>query len=247
LEENHFLLYYQPQINMVTGQLTGMEALIRWQPPGQRMVSPGEFIPLAEETGLILPIGEWVLRTACRQICYWQQAGLDPVRLSVNISALQFNQIDFLDVVDRILAETGIDPQWLELELTESAMMENVEATISSLDQLKRRGFHLSIDDFGTGYSSLSYLKRLAITKLKIDRSFVRDITIDQDNAAITSAIIALGQSLQLEVLAEGVETEEQTEFLLLRGCRLGQGFLYSRPVPAAQMEALLQRRKTVV
>ncbi|HEX9778238.1 MAG TPA: EAL domain-containing protein [Geopsychrobacteraceae bacterium] len=247
LEENHFLLYYQPQINMVTGQLTGMEALIRWQPPGQRMVSPGEFIPLAEETGLILPIGEWVLRTACRQICHWQQAGLDPVRLSVNISALQFNQIDFLDVVDRILAETGIDPQWLELELTESAMMENVEATISSLDQLKRRGFHLSIDDFGTGYSSLSYLKRLAITKLKIDRSFVRDITIDQDNAAITSAIIALGQSLQLEVLAEGVETEEQTEFLLLRGCRLGQGFLYSRPVPAAQMEALLQRRKTVV
>lgn len=247
LEDDQLLLHFQPQINMVSGELTGMEALIRWQPPGERMVSPGEFIPLAEETGLILPIGEWVLRTACLQIRSWQERGLNPVRLSVNISALQFNQHDFLDVVDRILFETGIDPQWLELELTESAAMDNIESTISTLDQLKRRGFHLSIDDFGTGYSSLSYLKRLPITKLKIDRSFVRDVMVDTDNAAITSSIIALGQSMQLEVLAEGIETEEQSDFLLKRGCRLGQGFLFSRPIPVEQMERILEVQKIAV
>lgn len=247
LEEEQLLLYYQPQIDMLSGELTGMEALIRWQPPGQRMISPGEFIPLAEETGLILPIGEWVLKQACLQIRHWQSMNLEPVRLSVNISALQFNQHDFLDVVDRIMAETNVDPQWLELELTESAAMENIESTISTLDQLKRRGFHLSIDDFGTGYSSLSYLKRLPITKLKIDRSFVRDIHVDSDNATITESIIVLAQSMRLEVLAEGIETEEQSQFLLQRGCRLGQGYLYSRPIPAEQMEKVLAEQKIAV
>lgn len=247
LEEDQLLLHFQPQVNLLSGELTGMEALIRWQPPGERMIAPVEFIPLAEETGLILPIGEWVLRTACLQVQSWQEMGLNPVRLSVNISALQFNQHDFLDTVDRILVETKVNPQWLELEITESAAMDNIESTISILDQLKRRGFHLSIDDFGTGYSSLSYLKRLPITKLKIDRSFVRDITVDTDNAAITSSIIALAQSMNLEVIAEGIETEEQAEFLLMRGCRLGQGFLYSRPIPVDMMAKILEVQKIAV
>jgi len=244
LDEDQLLLHFQPQINLLTGHLVGIEALLRWQPPGQNMVPPGEFIPLAEETGLILPIGEWVLRASCLQVMRWQKAGLKPVRVSVNISALQFNQHDFLDVVDHILVETGIDPQWIELELTESTMMANVDGTIGILDKLKRRGFHLSIDDFGTGYSSLGYLKRLPITKLKIDSSFVRDITIDSDNAAITTSIIALGQSMQLEVIAEGIETEAQADYLLMRGCRLGQGFLYSRPVPVEQMERTIRAQK---
>lgn len=232
LEKNQLLLHFQPQVNLLTGDLTGMEALVRWQPPGEKMVQPGEFISLAEETGLILPIGKWVLTQACLQARRWLEAGILRAPLSVNISALQFNQHDFLDCVDRILVDTGIDPQWLELELTESAAMDNIESTIRTLDKLKYRGFHLSIDDFGTGYSSLSYLKRLPITKLKIDRSFIRDVTIDADNAAITASIIALGKSMQLEILAEGIETEEQTNFLLQRGCQLGQGFLFSRPIP---------------
>ena len=247
LEGDQLLLHFQPQVDMVSGELTGIEALVRWQPPGQEMVSPGDFIPLAEETGLILPLGEWVLRAVCLQISRWQTAGLKPVQVSLNISALQFNQHNFLEVVDRILAETGIDPQWIEFELTESAAMANVESTINILDQLKQRGIKLTIDDFGTGYSSLSYLKRLPISKLKIDRSFVRDITVDSHNASITTSIVALARSMQLNVLAEGVETQEQSRILLEQGCQLGQGFLYSRPVSAAEMEKILERQKIAV
>lgn len=247
LDEDQFQLYYQPQLNITTGQLIGMEALLRWQPPGERMVMPGEFIPLCEETGLILPISDWVFRAACLQLRHWQEQGLDPIRLAVNISALQFNQPTFLDTIDCIVAETGVDPAFLELELTESATMDNIEMTVEVLNKLKRRGFNLSIDDFGTGYSSLNYLQRLPINKLKIDRSFLRNVDVDNDNASIATSVIALAHSMRMEVLAEGVETVEQVRFLVDHGCQLGQGFLYSRPVTAEQMEKIIRAQKILI
>ena len=230
LDEDQLLLYYQPQVDLLTGRLTGLEALARWQIPGQPLISADDFIPLAEETGLIVQIGEWALKTACAQNRIWQQSGFAPVRVAVNISAKQFRQPDLLLTLDRVLEETGLDPQWLELELTESCAMENVETTITTLTELRKRGVHLSIDDFGTGYSSLSYLKRFPLSKLKIDRSFVSEATCDDSDAAIVVAIIALGHSMGLDVIAEGIETPEHVDFLVRNGCHLGQGYLFGRP-----------------
>lgn len=240
LDNDQLVLHYQPQIDLNSGELIGMEALLRWMHPQQGLVSPGDFIPLAEETGVILPIGEWVLKTACLQNKAWQEQGFPPVRMSVNISAKQFRQADLVDVIDRILEETGLDPQWLELEITESVIMEDFGEVIMTLTDLKVRGMHLAIDDFGTGYSSLAYLKRFPISKLKIDQGFVQDITKDANDASIAASIVALARSMNLEVIAEGIETREQLEFLLDYGCDQGQGFLFGRPLPQEQCLAYL-------
>lgn len=244
LERNEFLLHYQPQVDLVSGKMIGMEALLRWQPPGQKLISPLEFIPLAEETGLIVPIGEWVLRTACVQNMAWRKAGLPPVTMAVNLSACQFSKQDLVAMVTRTLHETGADPQWLELEITESMLMENPEEAAATLRELSATGIRLSVDDFGTGYSSLGYLKRFPIHTLKIDRSFVNDITTDADDAAITRAVISLAHNLKLKVLAEGVETLAQLEFLRAYGCGKMQGYYFSRPLPAAEIEKLLREGK---
>ncbi|PLX81734.1 MAG: hypothetical protein C0617_16110 [Desulfuromonas sp.] len=240
LEGGEFFTVYQPQIELASGKLIGLETLLRWQHPERGMVSPGDFIPLAEETGLIVPIGEWVLQAACAQNKAWQDKGYAPVRITVNVSGRQFKQPGFVDMVERILRETGLDPQWLELEITENVIMENFGDVIMTLTDLKVRGIHLSIDDFGTGYSSLKYLKNFPITKLKIDQSFVQDITADPNDAAIVSSIIVLGQNMKLEVIAEGIETESQLQQLRQRGCKQGQGYLFSRPLPAGELEPFL-------
>lgn len=246
LEREEFLLYYQPQVDLASGRIIGLEALLRWQRPEHGLVAPGEFIPLLEETGLIVPVGEWVLHAACRQGRMWQQADLPPIRIAVNLSALQFRQPDLVGMVARILAETGLDPSSheLELELTESLLMKNVEKTAATLHRLHEMGVKLSIDDFGTGYSSLSYLKRFPLNSLKIDQSFVRDLSSNPDDAAIVSAIISLGHGLKLNVIAEGVETAEQLAYLREMKCDEMQGFLFSRPIPASEITLLLQEGK---
>lgn len=245
LERNEFLLHYQPQIDSRTGEIVGMEALVRWQHPELGLVSPARFIPVAEASGMIVPLGEWVLRTACIQNKGLQRAGLKPIRVAVNLSARQFRQPNLVEMVAGILSETDLDPAHLELELTESMVMQNVEETIATLDRLKARGIKLSIDDFGTGYSSLSYLKRFSIHTLKIDQSFVRDITTDASDAAIAKTIIAMAHELGLTVIAEGVETEEQKAFLLLHRCDEMQGYFFSRPAPAAEFEKHLKCRNS--
>ncbi|MCM2357860.1 MAG: EAL domain-containing protein [Geobacteraceae bacterium] len=241
LEHEQLVLYYQPQIDIATGKLVGLEALVRWQHPSEGMMLPGEFIQLAEETGLIVPIGEWVLRTACRQIRIWQEKGHPPVHVSVNISGRQFRHMDLVRSVASALEEMELDPRLLSLEITESVIMHEVESTMATLHELNRMGVQLAIDDFGTGYSSLGYLKRFPIAKLKIDRSFIRDVTSDPNDAAIVSSIIALGLGMNMEVIAEGIETEEQLSFLCDKGCRTGQGFLFSRPLPAAEIAGFLR------
>ena len=240
LEHEEFIVYYQPQISVETGQLTGMEALVRWQHPGLGLVSPAEFIPLAEEIGLIVPLGEWVLRTACAQNKAWQEAGFAPLQMSVNFSPRQFQQPDLVEQVRRALNETGLDPNYLDMELTESSIMKDAELTIRTLQQLKEMGVQVSIDDFGTGYSSLSYLKRFPIDILKIDISFVRNSTTDPKDAAIVRAIITLAHSLNLKVIAEGVETEEQMRFLRSLGCDEVQGYLFGTPLPAEALRQVL-------
>lgn len=241
LLRDEFVLHYQPQMDIRTGAIVGMEALLRWQPPGQAMVFPNEFIPIAEETGLIVQIGEWVLRTACAQLKVWQSSGVcHGVAMAVNLSARQFKQHNIVKMVSRILQETGCAPESLELEITESVVMDDPEAAVAILQQLSDMGVSLAIDDFGTGYSSLSYLKRFPIDALKIDRSFVRDITIDSDDAAIAKAVIALAHSMKLKVIAEGVETAEQLEFLREQQCDQMQGYFLSRPVSATQLAQLL-------
>jgi EAL domain-containing protein (putative c-di-GMP-specific phosphodiesterase class I) len=237
LDLNQLVLYYQPQIDLVSGHLIGMEALVRWQHPEEGLILPDDFIFLAEETGLIVPIGEWVLQTACAQNRAWQERGYAPIQMGVNISAHQFKQPGFIDMIDQVLERTGLDPEWLMLEITESSIMENVEQTVKVLTDLKARGIQLAIDDFGTGYSSLSYLKRFPITKLKIDRSFIRDITTDPNDAAIAASVIALANTMNMGVIAEGVETKEQLRFLLEKGCDQCQGFLFSRPLPAGKLD----------
>ncbi len=245
VKNKEFVVFYQPQVNTNTGQITGMEALVRWQHPYRGLISPNEFIPVAEETGLIVPIGEWVLRTACAQIKAWQETGFPPMRVTVNLSARQFlQQKNLVAIVAQILQETGLDPRWLELEITESIAMQDVEFTITMLYELRRMGIQIAIDDFGTGYSSLNYLKRFPINTLKIDRSFVCDIGINQDNTAIVSTIINLGQNMGLNVIAEGVEAEEQLVFLKKRDCIEMQGYLFSKPVPAEEFERLLTVQK---
>ena len=245
LEREQLLLYYQPQYCLKTGRLTGAEALLRWQHPDMGLVSPDKFIPLAEESGLIVPIGEWVLRTACMQLKHWRDAGLGLERIAVNVSGIQFQRGSIVDSVRAALQEAGLSGKHLELEITESFIMQKEAWAIEVLNDIKRTGVTITIDDFGTGYSSLSYLKRLPIDKLKIDSSFVRDIPRDPNDEAITRAVLALGHSLQLEVIAEGVETEEQQTFLKSLGCNEVQGFLYSRPVSGEAFEQLLKNIKS--
>jgi EAL domain-containing protein (putative c-di-GMP-specific phosphodiesterase class I) len=240
LVNEEFLLHYQPQVDSISGEVNGVEALVRWQDPKEGLIPPGEFIPVAEDTGLIVPIGEWVLREACKQNKMWQDKGLKHIAMAVNISMLQFRQKEFVDTVSRALKETGLDPKYLELELTESIVMEDIEATIKTLHELKAKGIRLSIDDFGTGYSSLSYLKRMPIDMLKIDRSFVMDITVDANDAAIARATIQLAQSMDLEVIAEGVETREQLELLCNLQCNKIQGYLFSKPLPSHEIKGVL-------
>ncbi|PLX87264.1 MAG: PAS domain S-box protein [Desulfuromonas sp.] len=228
-------LYYQPQFELETGQLTGMEALLRWWHPERGMVSPSVFVPIAEETGLIVNIGEWVLREACQQICAWQDEGLAPPRVAVNLSGRQLRERDFIDVVDQVLIDTDLDPRWLELEITEGILMENVQENILTMAKLQARGIDLSIDDFGTGYSSLSYLSRFPVSTLKIDQSFVGSMLDNREQSAIVDSILALGKSLNLKVIAEGIESEAQHDFLNSKGCHQGQGHLFGEPLPAAQ------------
>ncbi|MBI5612435.1 MAG: PAS domain S-box protein [Gammaproteobacteria bacterium] len=242
LERHEFLLHYQPLMDLKTGRLKGVEALLRWRHPQRGLVPPLDFIPLAEETGLIVPIGEWVLRTACAQAKAWHDAGFCGLHMAVNISGRQFQQQNLAVLVGAVLAETGLEPQCFNLELTESVLMRNVDAAIAVMGVLDAAGVGFSIDDFGTGYSSLSYLKRFPIDVLKIDRSFVRDITTDPDDAAIVTAIMALARTLDIEVVAEGVETEEQLAFLRARGCDVMQGYYFSKPVDAAALTALLKK-----
>jgi len=241
LDRQEFVVFYQPQINASTGKIIGLEALIRWQHAALGMVSPAQFIPLAEETGLIVPIGEWVLRTACEQMKGWHDAGFPKIRVAVNLSARQFMRDDLVDMVRRILKETGLEAEYLDLEITESVTMQNVDRAVQTLNELRDLGIQISLDDFGTGYSSLSYLKNFPIYTLKIDRSFVRDITTDPDDAAIATSIIAMAHSLKLHVVAEGVELEEQLKYLIERGCHEMQGYFFSPPLPAAGIEELFE------
>jgi diguanylate cyclase (GGDEF)-like protein len=244
LEREEFLLHYQPQVDLKTNEIVGVEALVRWKNRDRGMVSPGEFIPLAEETGLIIQIDEWVLRTACLQAVIWQKSGLQPITMSVNLSGQHFIRENLLETVGKTLRDTGLDPHYLELELTESVLMKNAEETVRTLRALKEMGVHISIDDFGTGYSSLSYLKRFPLDTLKVDRSFIKEIPADQDSAEITKAIIAMAHSLKLRVLAEGVETEEQLAFLHEHGCEVLQGFLYSRPLPYEDLVRFVSEKR---
>jgi diguanylate cyclase (GGDEF)-like protein/PAS domain S-box-containing protein len=242
LRDNEFLLHYQPQVDIETGQVVGMEALVRWHDPEVGLIPPSQFIPVAEESGLIGPLSEWVLREACRQNKAWQDEGLPPARVSVNLSARQFQQRDIAKLVMQVLEETGLDPQYLELELTESTIMRNAEEAVSMLNELHALGIGLAIDDFGTGYSSLSYLKRFPVDRLKIDRSFVSDIGESSDDETITSAIIALAHSLNLQVIAEGVETSTQLDFLKERACDEMQGYFFAKPLPHHAIPDMLQR-----
>jgi EAL domain-containing protein (putative c-di-GMP-specific phosphodiesterase class I) len=231
LGREELFLVYQPQMDIATGRITGLEALLRWQHPELGLVPPDKFIRIAENSGLIMPIGEWVLRTACRQARKWQDEGLPAVPVAVNVSAVQFRQEDFCEVIRRVLHETGLAPQYLELELTESLLLSNADVTLSVLQELNAMGLTLAIDDFGTGYSSLSYLKQFPVSKLKIDRSFVRDIAVNLDDAAITTAIISMAKSLHLKVIAEGVEDEAQMSFLRAHQCDEIQGYYFSKPL----------------
>ena len=238
LEGRRFHLHYQPQVSAIGGDVVGAEALLRWHEPGRGNVSPGEFIPVAEATGQIVALGEWVLKAACRQIVAWCEAGLPPIRVAVNLSAIQFKGPSLVDTVMCAVDETGVDPDWVELEITESAIMDNVKRNTETLHQLHDHGFQIAMDDFGTGYSSLSYLKRFPVDKVKIDQSFVRDLTHDADDAAIASAIITLCKSLNLESVAEGVETREQLEYLTWLGCGTVQGYYFTKPLAADEFAA---------
>lgn len=243
LEQGQFSLHYQPQTSIESGMVVGVEALLRWHHPELGMISPVKFIPVAEESGMIVPIGEWVLRTACRQAKVWEAAGLPRLKVAVNLSARQFRQSNLLEMIGQVLQETGLDPQsgMLELELTESMVMRNVEESVVTLNSMHQMGLQLSIDDFGTGYSSLSYLKRFPINTLKIDQSFVRDITIDPEDAAIAAAIVDLAHSLKLNVIAEGVETREQLDFLRAISCNEAQGYYFSQPLAPDALEKFLR------
>jgi diguanylate cyclase (GGDEF)-like protein/PAS domain S-box-containing protein len=243
LKKDELFLAYQPQLDMVTGQMIGVEALLRWRHPEAGLISPSSFIRVAEDTGLIIPIGEWVLRTACTQARAWQDAGYPHFRMAINISSRQFDQPDFVDMLDGVLRDTGLSPHSLELELTESIVMENVPETIMTLTDLKVRGVNLAIDDFGTGYSSLSYLKHFPFDRLKIAQEFVRDIPTDPEDAAIVEAITAMANSLGLEVIAEGVEKREQLQFLQDCHCKEMQGFYFARPMIATEMTGLLKQK----
>lgn len=243
IEREEFIIHYQPIVDVNTLRIVAAEALVRWQNPELGLISPARFIPLAEDTGLIVPIGEWVLRTACKQMKQWHFEGFHQLVLSVNLSGHQFRQQDLSQTVVRIIDDTGFNPKYLELELTESSIMTDAEFAVNALRELKDMGIKICIDDFGTGFSSLGYLKRLPIDILKIDQSFVRDLTKHRDDASLVMAIITLAHNLRLKVIAEGVETEEQLKFLQLLGCDEIQGYLFSMPVPAEEFKELLPGR----
>lgn len=244
LERKEFVVYYQPQIDLTSGEIIGSEALVRWQHPELGLVPPTKFIRWAEESGLIVELGEWVLRTACRQNRQWQMMGYGHLRIAVNISACQFRQGNLVQTVTNVLKETGLSPECLELELTESVIMESAGPAVDIPHELKALGVRFSIDDFGTGYSSLSYLKRFPVNTLKIDRSFISDLTSNSHDATIAQAVIALGHGLNLAVLAEGVETEPQLEFLRSLRCDRMQGYYFSEPIPAQKFEQLLLEKR---
>jgi EAL domain-containing protein (putative c-di-GMP-specific phosphodiesterase class I) len=246
IENGELVVYYQPKVCLKTGNIVGAEALVRWLHPRMGQVSPGEFIPLAEETGLIIPLGDLVLNTVCQQIRHWHESGLQVPLLSINISARQFRQENLVETICRRLAQANIEGSAIELELTESMVMQDADGAIGTLRELKQLGVALALDDFGTGYSSLAYLKRFPIDTLKIDRSFIRDITTDRDDAAIASAVVAMAHSLKLKVVAEGVETREQLALLQQDGCDELQGYLFSHPVPADAFAQQLLDGKTL-
>ncbi|MCO5356660.1 EAL domain-containing protein [Acidovorax kalamii] len=247
LRDGHFLLHYQAQINAHQG-VVGAEALVRWQHPQRGLVSPAEFIPVAEASGLIVPLGTWILRTACRQLVAWgQDAHTAHWTLAVNVSARQFRHSHFVDEVLGVLEETGANPHRLKLELTETLLLDDVADTIERMEQLRRHGVGFSLDDFGTGYSSLSYLKRLPLDQLKIDQGFVRDLLTDADDASIARTIVTLAHSMDLGVIAEGVETCEQRDMLIGLGCLTWQGYLFGRPGPAAELQAAAAAHAVVV
>jgi diguanylate cyclase (GGDEF)-like protein/PAS domain S-box-containing protein len=241
LERKEFLLHYQPKINLSSGAIVGVEALLRWKHPERGFISPVNFISIAEDTGMILPIGKWVLREACTQARVWVDAGLPPLLMAVNISAVEFRSKGFVETVRETLAATGMDPRWLELELTESVLMKHAESTASMLTTLKTIGVQLTVDDFGTGYSSLSYLRQFPVDAFKVDQSFVHEISTRADDAAIVSAVISMGNSLKKRVIAEGVETREQMDFLTNEGCEEAQGFYFNRPMVPDQLAGLLE------
>jgi EAL domain-containing protein (putative c-di-GMP-specific phosphodiesterase class I) len=241
-------LVYQPYVDLADGGVSGVEALLRWRHPERGIVSPGEFMPVLEETGLIVPVGEWVVKAVCAQLREWQRQGIDPKAVAINLSARQFVDKDLGPTIQRILEENGVDPSLIELEITESSLMANTEESTRTLEFLAQLGCGLSIDDFGTGYSSLGYLKRFPLDALKIDRTFVRDAVTDPDDAAITLSIINLAHSLKLNVVAEGVETEGQLQFLRTHGCDEMQGFYFSRPLPVEDStRALAEGRRLQV
>ncbi|WP_413199132.1 putative bifunctional diguanylate cyclase/phosphodiesterase [Nostoc piscinale] len=242
LERREMVVYYQPLIDLHTRQVTALEALVRWQHPIHGLISPAKFIPIAENNGLIISIGEWVLRTACAQNRAWQLAGMEPIRMSVNLSARQFEEPNLVEVVKQILQETELPPSYLELEVTESSLMGDIQRSVKTLKQLRELGVWLALDDFGTGYSSLNYLNRFPVNMIKIDRSFVQDVISNPESAAITDAIIALAKSLQLNITAEGVETQEQLEYLQKCGCQEGQGYYFGIPAPAEKITQLFQQ-----
>jgi diguanylate cyclase (GGDEF)-like protein/PAS domain S-box-containing protein len=242
IEREEFVLHYQPKVNLETGAIIGVEALIRWRHLQHGLMPPAQFIPIAEDCGLIVPIGRWVLREGCRQARAWQDAGLPPVRIAINVSAVELRAKDFVPGVNAMVTEMGLEPHHLELELTETFLMQDSTSTSVVLLALKEMGLQIALDDFGTGYSSLSYLKRFPIDTVKIDRSFVRDLTTDADDASIVSAVISMGKRLHMQVVAEGVETPEQLAFLREQSCPEGQGYYFSRPLVAEEFAKLLGR-----
>jgi EAL domain-containing protein (putative c-di-GMP-specific phosphodiesterase class I) len=242
LERNEFILHYQPQVAMADGRITGAEALIRWNHPSLGILGPARFIEVAEERGFIVQIGNWVIREACRQLALWHSQGLPKMSLAINLSALQFRQQDLAEVLEKALSSHGLSADMLDVEVTESVIMEDVTSTLQAIDSIKGMGLQLSIDDFGTGYSSLSYLKRFKADKLKIDRSFVRDIPNDLDDSAIARAIINMAKNLNMQVVAEGVETIDQWHFLKQEGCDLIQGYLLAKPMPPEEFAGLLAK-----
>jgi EAL domain-containing protein (putative c-di-GMP-specific phosphodiesterase class I) len=243
LERNELLLHYQPKVNLKTRAITGVEALVRWQHPERGLLFPGQFLTIAEDTGLIVAIGQWVLHEACRQTRAWIDAGLLAVPVAVNICSLEFRNDQFSEGVRTALKDSSLDPKYLELELTESVLMRHAESAALGLEKLKAIGVRLAVDDFGTGYSSLSYLTRFPIDALKLDQSFVQGVVDNTDNAIVVSAVITMGNSLKHRVIAEGVETLDQLKFLQARGCAEGQGYYFSRPVAAPQFAKLLESR----
>jgi diguanylate cyclase (GGDEF)-like protein len=244
LVRNEMVLHYQPQVSLASGEITGVEALLRWNHPEHGLVPPSDFIPILEEIGMMSEIGGWVLRTACAMNAEWQRAGLPPIRMAVNLSARQFVAGSLVRVVAEALDKHRLEARWLDLEITEGLLLDSSEQVTESMTRLKNMGVGLSLDDFGTGYSSLSYLRSFPVQRLKIDRSFIHDITTDAGSANIVASIIALSQKMGLEVVAEGVETEEQRRYLQRQGCHEIQGFLFSRALPASEIESMLRSRR---